>query len=63
MPQPNDRPFRFTDGEKAAPEPPVVPAQKLPIPNLVGYNGTEHSETIPWPAAQEDPTKPYKSLR
>jgi hypothetical protein len=71
MVTPTDKPFRISDGERAAPPPPVVPAQRLPLPNQEGSNGTEHSLTVPWPPVQDlpameqnpGPAKPYKGLR
>ena len=57
------RPYRISDGQTAAPSPPVYPPQRLPLPNEASSNGTMHSPTIAWPPPQEPPTKPYKSLR
>lgn len=59
----NSSPFRISDGSRTAPLPPVVPAQRLPLPSSEDADGLEHSPTIRWPAADNGPQKPYKSLR
>lgn len=59
----DNKPFNLTDGEKAAPPPPVWPPQPAPLPSGTNANGHAHSETIAWPAAQNDVQLPFKNTR